>query len=648
MELDKSQIKILIVDDDVTFANQLYSQLDSEGYDVSIAFNAMEAKVFLFRVPFQIVLLDCLMPEMNGHTFAKDISTVFKSSIQFILMSGVFRKHDVLYMDNENIISMLEKPIPIEVLKKDLQQVTNRLTNPVSKNNFLTHLFEKDFSSDSLPQKIKEDNIIQKGDLIPLFSYLLRSDDYWLLKLSNEKNVIAQMVFKNNKIVHYRTNKISHARSFLTNKKLFEPKDLNTLLSSKEEEVMSHLMDHGLISPHHYFKYRKESLLKNLEKFQQENIQVSLEKRDESQALPEHEDVEGIPESFFIEKFTPLFQSRLPEDFLDQFINSFKDYEIFVQDRSKLDWMKNAIPFLNIFSSEDVNFDKASVSQFCDGFPQSKKIQVYKGLFWLISHGALSCKKNALMQLENLYFQRYSLLNKHIKTLNIQQVFQSIGCKDVSDKNTVKKVYHHYIKMNHVDKFRHFSSKLTYIIGQCNQIISNAYDTVMNEDKMSNYIQSSSNKEAEMIIEIEKCKESLVQNIKYKRYSQVQKLIEDIEHKLGNESIESQNSIKDDLVMWKMILDIEKKEYKLDEIGFIEMENTFKGINRFKVSLDVYFYLSCLFKVCQKQYKPALHFCTKSLGENEHFDLARLMKIKLNQWSKKSFGNWNSFAKKSS
>ena len=649
MELDKNKIKILIVDDDITFANYLYSQLDSEGYDVSVAFSAAEAKPLLFRVPFQIVFLDCLMPEMNGHTFAEEMSKVFGPSIQFILMSSVFKKHDVVYLDHENIIAMLEKPIEESFLKKELQQVVSKLTNPTPNNSLLNHLCDENFSEDSLVQKIEESNLIQEGDLLPLFFYLLRSKGYWSLKLSNDKEVTAQMVFKNGTIVHYRTNEVSHAKDFLKKQKLFDgKKDLDELISAHGDEVMTHLMDHGLISPHHYFKYRKESVVKIVEFFQKGGAQIFLEKQDESQVLPEHEDLEDISESYFIEKFTSLFQFRLNKNFLDRFFNLFKDYEIFVQDINKLDWMKKYISFLSIFNSESVEFNQMSIQYFCSSFPPNQKYQVYKSLFWLVSQGVLSFRKSPLIQLENLYIHRYNLLNKYFKSLNIQQLLTCFGCSDLSDKNSVKKMYHHYIKINHEDKFQHFSKKLSYVVGQFNKLVSNAYDTVMSEDKMNNYIQSSNSKEAEMIIEIEKIKENLIQDIKYNRYSKVKNLIQEIEQKLSHQTVDSQSSIQSDLVMWKMILEIEKGKYVVDEIRLAEMESSFKALNRFKVSSDVYFYLSCLFKVCAKQYGTALKLCDKSLTENEDFDLARLMKVRLNQWSKKGFGNWNSFTKKTS
>ncbi len=645
MEIDKSKIKILIVDDDVTFVNQLYDKLHSYGYDVSVAFGSLEAKALLFRTPFQIVFLDCLMPEMNGYTFAEEATKVFGSYIKFILMSNVFKKQDVIYMESKNIFSMLEKPIESDVLKREIDRMMLGFLNPVRNNSLLVNFFEENFSIESLFQLLEKNNSLMRGDFLPLFFYLLRSKERWNLKLSYGEEIEVQMVFKKGSIVHYETNEEAHAQDFLRHQNLFESKELEALIKSHGRRVMNHLIDHGLISPHHYFNYRKESLLRSLEYFtNQPDVQVCLEKGKGADDFQKYDDVEDIFESYFIENLIPFIQKKMNGHFFDQFIGAFEDYEIAVVDIQKLRWMIKTIPLLKVFDQkEGVLVEKKGVGQLCKLFPNSQRNQVYKGLFWLVSQGAISFKINSLIQLDKFYIGRYQLLYDYFKSLGINQLFQHFGCKDLSDKHAIQKTYHHYVKMNHVDKFQGFSENLLYILGQCNQIVSNAYDTVMSADKMSSYIKSTNSKEAENLLVIEQYRNDLIQHIKYRQYNQVEKLIQNMEEALSKQASGSQKSVQDDLSIWKFILEIERSQYEVDELELIDMEQRFKEIDRFNVSLDLYFYLSCLFRTCEKKYNVALKFCEKSLSENEDFDLAHLMKIKLNQRNKKSFGDWNSF-----
>ena len=648
MKIDKKRIKILIVDDDVNYVNQLYGKLQSYGYDVASAFNPVEAKALLLRSPFQIVFLDCLMPEINGYAFAEEVFKVFGSSIRFILMSNVFKKRDFIYMESKNIFSMLEKPVEDNVLTKELDRAILDFLSFSKNKNLLESFCEEGFSMKALYQRLNEYNYINQGDTLVLFCYLLYSKTHARLTLSCDKKKTTYITFKNGSVIHYETDNEEHIRDFLENQELFEHNELKNLIQAHGMKVMKHLIDHGLISPHHYFNYRKASILKSIEYFTNQSVvNVNLEEGEKSIAsenFEKYNNVESIPNSYFIEKLTLFIEKRMNQNFFNNFINSFEHYKIILNDNQKLIWMTREISLLSIFNQKDGTFNKnKSVYQFCKLFPHSDQDQIHKSLFLLVSQGAISLKRNNLIQINKLYMKRYQSLYNHLKSLSISQVFEALGCKDLSDKKIVRKIYHHWVKMNHVDKFQEYSEKLIYTIGQCNQIVSNAYDILMDDEKMDDYVNLVSIKEAENFIAIEKYKNNLVQHIKYKQYTQAENLIQNMEDKLGEQSLKAQKDMNTDLLMWKFILEIEKNQYKISSIKVYEMEQRVKKMDKFKVSLDVYFYLFSLFRTCDKNYPIALKFCNKSLHENENFDLALLMKIKLNQMNKKGITDWGSF-----
>jgi DNA-binding response OmpR family regulator len=65
--------KILIVDDDETFRLVLSESLSARGYDVQSAANAVEAKARISERPPDIVLLDIMMPDMDGVTLCREL-----------------------------------------------------------------------------------------------------------------------------------------------------------------------------------------------------------------------------------------------------------------------------------------------------------------------------------------------------------------------------------------------------------------------------------------------------------------------------------------------------------------------------------------------------------------------------------------------
>jgi DNA-binding response OmpR family regulator len=65
MNQDKKS-KILVVDDEPNIAELLEIDLDSAGYEVIIAYNGKEALERVKEIRPDLILLDVMMPELNG------------------------------------------------------------------------------------------------------------------------------------------------------------------------------------------------------------------------------------------------------------------------------------------------------------------------------------------------------------------------------------------------------------------------------------------------------------------------------------------------------------------------------------------------------------------------------------------------------
>lgn len=65
--------KVLVVDDEVEFADMMRMRLEANGYDVIVANNGREALELVKREKIDAVLLDVMMPEMDGLSVLKQI-----------------------------------------------------------------------------------------------------------------------------------------------------------------------------------------------------------------------------------------------------------------------------------------------------------------------------------------------------------------------------------------------------------------------------------------------------------------------------------------------------------------------------------------------------------------------------------------------
>ena len=138
-----SQIpKILVVDDDPDIVEILRYNLSMAGYDVKSAINGKEgikkAKIF---IP-QIILLDVMMPEMDGIqacSFIKEIPALTDTRIVFL--SARSEDYTQISAFDAGADDYITKPIKPKILLKKIASIFNRINN-LSKNHQIIDLGE--------------------------------------------------------------------------------------------------------------------------------------------------------------------------------------------------------------------------------------------------------------------------------------------------------------------------------------------------------------------------------------------------------------------------------------------------------------------------------------------------------------------------
>lgn len=79
--------RILLVDDEKTMVKYLSKRLIKKGFEISIAYNGMEALEQMQAADFDVVLLDVLMPGMNGIDTLREIKKM-KPRTEVIMLTG--------------------------------------------------------------------------------------------------------------------------------------------------------------------------------------------------------------------------------------------------------------------------------------------------------------------------------------------------------------------------------------------------------------------------------------------------------------------------------------------------------------------------------------------------------------------------------
>lgn len=162
--------KILLVEDDVNFGNVLKNFLELDDYEITLARDGVEGINMFGKKTFDLVLLDVMMPKMDGFTLATQIRERDKK-IPIIFLTAKGMKEDMLKGYNSGGDDYLTKPFDTDVLLHKINVILRRsmgIVDMEDKSDFEIGIYKFDYKL----RKIHEgDEII---NLSPKEAELLR------------------------------------------------------------------------------------------------------------------------------------------------------------------------------------------------------------------------------------------------------------------------------------------------------------------------------------------------------------------------------------------------------------------------------------------------------------------------------------------
>jgi DNA-binding NtrC family response regulator len=108
--------EILVVDDEIGIRELLSEILFDEGYHVSVAENAAQAREYRNRQTPDLVLLDIWMPDTDGVTLLKEWVTKGLLTMPVIMMSGHGTIETAVEATRIGAVDFLEKPVALQKL----------------------------------------------------------------------------------------------------------------------------------------------------------------------------------------------------------------------------------------------------------------------------------------------------------------------------------------------------------------------------------------------------------------------------------------------------------------------------------------------------------------------------------------------------
>jgi DNA-binding response OmpR family regulator len=114
------QCAVLIVEDDAAIRRLVRMVLEREGYQVEVAADGVEAVLKLGLVAYDVIILDLMMPNLDGFTFIETLSKNDPERLRHIIVTSAA---------SPNVIRDRMKGKPFDVLPKpfDIRELAGRV-----------------------------------------------------------------------------------------------------------------------------------------------------------------------------------------------------------------------------------------------------------------------------------------------------------------------------------------------------------------------------------------------------------------------------------------------------------------------------------------------------------------------------------------
>ncbi len=157
--LDPTQYTILIVDDNSTNRDLLSRQVENQGYQVAVAINGKQAIEMIQTGIYDLILLDIIMPDINGYQVLKWIRAGAWRHIPTIMISALDEIDSVIKCIEMGAADYLAKPFNPTLLKARLGACLEQKRLRDKESSYLEQLAIANEEIQSLNGCLQEENM---------------------------------------------------------------------------------------------------------------------------------------------------------------------------------------------------------------------------------------------------------------------------------------------------------------------------------------------------------------------------------------------------------------------------------------------------------------------------------------------------------
>ncbi len=493
---------VLIIDDDKSFSESLKRAITKVGFRCYMVHTPAEALSYTKLQDVHVLIVDCMLPKMNGLELVKRIKAQMTGEPHIYLISGIFKDKQFINsaVKKSEAKAFLTKPIDLKKFVDKLEGLFSGVDEDEDGFNPLVRLYlDREIKTRKLIKLINNSEGLHNFDLPWVFKILMDTKATGHLNIACTNGDIAGVGLSKGKIVQVNIkNEASLLGLLLVEQGYLDRADLNEALdgNANNKRIGQYLVENNYVSPHAINIVLKEQLVWRLKRLIADSqMELNFVKSEDIATIA------TIDDNDFNQFMLDTIENTMREDWLKTHY---------------LPLSQNLIEF-DQEKSEEIN--KARIFPFVSRTLPSIEGQLSRGtsLEELLTNNS-SIEASVLRLIHFFNIMGYVEISNSHKTLNFshqakrlqklehelenKNFFERLGVSRSAKDGDIKKAYFDLAKVLHPDKLsKNAPPQIKELSEKVFEKIQVAYDTLKKEDKKKAYLDRLEAGQSEMLMQ---------------------------------------------------------------------------------------------------------------------------------------------------
>ena len=558
--MQKEELLILIVEDDVSMGKVMSEAITRAGYKAMHVTKPDEALSFIKLQQIHAVVVDCMLPKMNGRDLAKKLREELGTELAIFFVSGIYKDKSFVKEAIQTVQAkaFLTKPFDIEAFIKTIGDSLGTLVDtPMSPLNTL--LMKHETTHKERIKAINQTEQVHGFDLPLIYSLLMHPKVQGHLNMVSADGEVCGVGFEEANIVQVNQD---DARSYfgvlMVESGFITQAELDGVLNSKEKtklKIGERLVSANVVSPHAISLVMAEQQGIRLSRtVGNTSVKVNFIETDEirENAITDR--------TAFTELMNEWMMSKLHLDWLKSFYMPWLQFNM----KKGPDFS----PTHRVFTTPTVQklngvaddlLRAETLEQTTVKFAEQEDL-FYRALHALVVSRVLRFGDAATSR---DFGAQEARLAKLVKKLEVQTHFERLGVSNKAKDSEIKRSFHEFAKILHPDKLPQGApATVRQLTQKAFELINAAHATLSDPKAKENYLIEIERGRADLILAAEQLVEQCPALLSKGDISKARELLEEA-IKLAPPSSETRL-----LYMWARLKtpNVDKDKKTIDEL----------------------------------------------------------------------------------